>query len=824
MDHQCRRCKKTFNRRFNLDRHEKSCKVVPKPKVSTKCPKCQKTLSRSDHKNRHLRTCKGKQAKIPQCDVCRRKFKSEKTLANHKIRCVSKRFLCEICGDLSETLRALNFHKRVQHDIYAYPCDKCDSRFTAKAKLTQHCRYRHPIGGAVYECEECSRAFSSARFLNRHVSRMHREPSPEDVVLPPGFRSEAASFGHYMVKFVYEVDNPTEQTDVDAFFTSIRPGLKELFGNAFNVLWQYKFLLSVHMELEKNVPIPEGSDTLPEPITDKGCYNSDPIVLTDTAFIDEKLDEAEAEINKRLDHYQQNGSSWNVTAIFRVDVHMVLYRPIRGGCTVKLDKFLESKKRAGAIRNIDSPDQKCFLYSVLAALHPDVEKPGDYKSYDPYLEEIDWEEYPMSVESIPKFAKMNDIQIFLYGYENSTTFPLKITDNDEASQTVFLLMIKDKHFLPILNFNSLIGFQGQHSHFCFYCCLNKGCPEKVKDHMILCKLNKLQRTAMPKVGENTMKFTNVGNQLIVPYVILADFECILSPISSAHPNPAQSYTHPYQRHIPCGMAWAMVSQEGEVVKHRVYRGSDCVDEFLTDMQACSEWFKHKLDNPLTLDLSPEETDDYHKSTVCHICQKPFNDPKNPKVRDHCHLFPEAGPFAGSYRGAAHNTCNQQYRLKKTLPVFFHNLKNYDQHLIVHALPRFGPEKVSVIAQTSERYISMRVNDIVFLDSLNFLGESLEKLAERLNPEQFETVLQLFDDSDLPLLTRKGVFPYEHVKDWAVFDETKLPPREAFYSSLTNKSISEEDYEHAKKVWDHFDCQTMGGLSRFVSPFRCPSSS
>ena len=41
---------------------------------------------------------------------------------------------------------------------------------------------------------------------------------------------------------------------------------------------------------------------------------------------------------------------------------------------------------------------------------------------------------------------------------------------------------------------------------------------------------------------------------------------------------------------------------------------------------------------------------------------------------------------------------------------------------------------------------------------------------------------------------------------------RLPPKEAFYSELKNKNITEEDYTHASKVWEVFNVQSLGEYS------------
>jgi len=42
----------------------------------------------------------------------------------------------------------------------------------------------------------------------------------------------------------------------------------------------------------------------------------------------------------------------------------------------------------------------------------------------------------------------------------------------------------------------------------------------------------------------------------------------------------------------------------------------------------------------------------------------------------------------------------------------------------------------------------------------------------------------------------------------VLDETSLPSKEKFYSSLTEKSISNEDYTHARDDWQAFNMNTF----------------
>ena len=62
---------------------------------------------------------------------------------------------------------------------------------------------------------------------------------------------------------------------------------------------------------------------------------------------------------------------------------------------------------------------------------------------------------------------------------------------------------------------------------------------------------------------------------------------------------------------------------------------------------------------------------------------------------------------------------------------------------------------------------------------------------------------------MSLIGRKGFYPYEFVDDHTKLTYPGLPPKDACYSKVRLDSISDEDYEHAKNVYNTFKCKDIG---------------
>ena len=45
--------------------------------------------------------------------------------------------------------------------------------------------------------------------------------------------------------------------------------------------------------------------------------------------------------------------------------------------------------------------------------------------------------------------------------------------------------------------------------------------------------------------------------------------------------------------------------------------------------------------------------------------------------------------------------------------------------------------------------------------------------------------------------------------WKKFEETSLPLKDAFYSRLSLKGISDQDYEHGQESWNTMEKKTLG---------------
>ena len=93
-----------------------------------------------------------------------------------------------------------------------------------------------------------------------------------------------------------------------------------------------------------------------------------------------------------------------------------------------------------------------------------------------------------------------------------------------------------------------------------------------------------------------------------------------------------------------------------------------------------------------------------------------------------------------------------------------------------------------------------------------MQKRMEKANRRINQKVSNPSIYQFCNGYLNkfiLLLRKGVYPYKDMDNWEKFDETTIPPKDAFYSELNSEGISDADYAHAQEVWEVFGIKNCG---------------
>jgi len=146
------------------------------------------------------------------------------------------------------------------------------------------------------------------------------------------------------------------------------------------------------------------------------------------------------------------------------------------------------------------------------------------------------------------------------------------------------------------------------------------------------------------------------------------------------------------------------------------------------------------------------------------------------------------------------------------------MKGYDSHFIFQQLGKLRKNilgldyNISGIPLTIEKYLSFNIDNIVFLDSFQFISTSLDKLVEGLNKAKDVSLFKNFNiefnnisDELHNLLRQKGVFPYDFYNHKNKLNASKLPSIKEFY----NTSNGEEcDYERALKVFELSGCKSF----------------
>ncbi|XP_053380071.1 uncharacterized protein LOC128548718, partial [Mercenaria mercenaria] len=826
----CKVCNKRFTLLKNLCRHEISHRSV------VKCEQCGGSFSRQDSLQRHKRT-----------------HHNENRRDNNKGRDVK----CNICDKVFNKFYNLKRHMRTVHkqdsnkgQKQLFTCRYCESEFGEYSALFAHVMENHPLnqsGGRDRGIEKSlidtaspqSESKSAAENQNKNQSEnaspqseskstaetqntnqsendenielSNENKDNQDSLNTDNERDESALQNSVQNRIILPRSGGGERYDLLTFFANVRSRILTYLQSRIRSMGGIKWNLCVQVEMERTDN--GGDSSVSTPFFRSRTYMS----LTLDGLNEHDLNEALQKMYASLEKYMRDGSGWFLRKVLKLEIHTIKYRPLSGSSYLPLPRTLLYNS---SLLNIENEDEKCFLWCILASLHPSERNAVKVETYCPFTNELNMSgiQYPVSLAQIDRFEKQNEnISINVFTFQENEIVPLKITSNTRRLHHVNLLWIKYgqvSHYVLIRDLNTFLFRSKSHNQrmfFCPYCLHGFVRNESLQNHITYCSTNEAQKVELPAVGDSAiLEFKDFEKELKVSFTIYADFETLNRRVSTCLPEPTHSSTTSTTKLEVCGFAYKVVCADNRYTKPTVvYRGSDASQKFITSLLREQKEIENILSNIEPMIITSDDFEEISRASQCCLCQKdftPYEKVHSTIVRHHDHL-------TGDFIGMAHNQCNLKCKQAKHTCVIFHNLKKFDAHIICQSIGEFKGENLKCIAQSTENYVSFSLGNLRFIDSLQFLPSSLQSLVENLKcdgQDAFEHLTEEFPNSDdVKLLLRKGVYPYDYMDRESKFDEHCLPPAEAFYNALTKQHISEQDYKHACDVFAHFEMTSMG---------------
>ena len=505
-------------------------------------------------------------------------------------------------------------------------------------------------------------------------------------------------------------------------------------------------------------------------------------------------------LERQIQQQEMKDSGWRFDKVNSMTIYFYKTNEMNGSNYVKIPL------RSNAILNIENNDKYCFLWSILAYLHPcNNSHPNRVSNYNQYFDELNSQDFDFTngfkCRDVHKFNELNNLSVNIFElvfYQDQNQWkhkliPIEISKNN--SDKVIDLAIYKNHYVLIKKLDVFLGDHNK-KFICRRCLSSYTSENMLIKHKQKCGDDNI--TSIKTSNKSHLHWEKHFHKNSLYFRIYADFEADNEKDDSVVGNKT---TNIYKQN-PVINGYHIVSEIEDVLKSDYYKsplGYDNVDWFVDEVIKLENKMAFYFKNTNKDIIMTEENEyDYRNNNICRFCEKEII---SDKVRDHCHL-------TGSYRGPAHNTCNINVIQKQSnfLPFIFHNFSNYDCHMFFKKLVDMKNNKVKfdIIPKTNEEYISVTYGCIRFIDSYRFLSSGLDSLVKNLDEDDFRILKKEFPDK-WKYLNKKLAYPYEYFN--SIDDYKKLVhnlENKDFFSKLKNKCPDDKEIDRTREIIKKFN--------------------
>ena len=326
------------------------------------------------------------------------------------------------------------------------------------------------------------------------------------------------------------------------------------------------------------------------------------------------------------------GSNFIFDHINYLEYHFTKTNLNRGSTYIPLPKHLANKKCI--INPKNTADNACFAYAIMATLnHTKIaNKPQRISNIMRFINNYSWTniDSPAGPSEYKAFEKYNDniaLNIFCYVNKENEIRPVFISRNNKTrNYHKNLLMISNEkgtiwHYTAMKSIPAILRGITSKINGDFYClnCFRFYRTAKIfSEHDDLCNNNDFCLVKMPEDKNKFISSSRGKKTLKNPFIIYADIECLLKPISTCDNSAHNSFTIKTSKHVPCGYSMLVSHAYGKISNTQsVYSGEDCMDVFCYDLNEKVNTIINIPQKPID-PLTGQEVIDFNNAKECFI--------------------------------------------------------------------------------------------------------------------------------------------------------------------------------------------------------------
>ena len=333
-ENQCKRCDKKFSSEHALKRHWKS------HFMHLKCGECRKTYSRLDSFRHHQKKCeKGLVDFTSKCNECKHECENYQSLLTHieeqhPFNQSGGRVDVQVSNNLQDKQEkqkdgeAMEVEGEEHRDNDSVPNDLQEKQKDGEAMEVEG--EEHRVDEPLNIRDE-DRVLTRRTALNDTVSQVDLKP-----------------FGD-------------EKYDLLRFMANVKSFVLNEIQNNTALHLGVKFYVNVKADMYRQV-----LDEKEETITT--YFRSKVQIALSTEEQEHHVNVAYQEVHLALENFLRKGSNWNLQKVICMELHMAKYSLVAGSSYMELPSII---RNTNSVINIQNDDNKCFLWSILAALHPE---------------------------------------------------------------------------------------------------------------------------------------------------------------------------------------------------------------------------------------------------------------------------------------------------------------------------------------------------------------------------------------------------------------------------------------------------------------------